>query len=406
MNGENTLKVRNLWAEEEDRILRGEVVKQASRLGKPRDWRAIAEKLPGRSNKDCRKRWIKLDSKINKGLWSPEENKRLHEGVAKYSTSWTEVAQVVGSRQPDQCAKRWQHFLDPDLDRSEWTPEEDNILIAEVEKRGRNWAKIVDAVLHRRSANDAKNRYTILQRMRQVRDNFGSTSPMSRTTPTTANTSPSPRSTFISSSYLMLPESMSEDPSSSNQWGGLGLGFSPKSGHEDLHTNSVLFPKGKSSVGIQPSDIASSSHKRPSDSNHEILGEVYAEQTGSLASWADYVMGAGRDCSTPAICDDDSRMDINQIEEGAMKLDDITRNTTTTNNAIATNPRLTVDDLETSLDWDWDQMQNINLAPPNRESIKSRTMILQQMQPEQISRVMDLLLSWDTPIDVKIVNPE
>lgn len=82
MNGENTLKARNLWAEDEDRILRSEVVKQgtmicsetvaplswleqehrvdmvdchygptASNLGKPRDWRAIAEKLPGRSNK-------------------------------------------------------------------------------------------------------------------------------------------------------------------------------------------------------------------------------------------------------------------------------------------------------------------------------------------------------------------
>lgn len=57
-----------------------------------------------------------------------------------------------------ECAKRWQHFLDPGLNRSEWTPEEDNILLAEVEKRGRNWKQIVDEVLHRRSANDAKNR--------------------------------------------------------------------------------------------------------------------------------------------------------------------------------------------------------------------------------------------------------
>lgn len=30
MHGENTLKARNLWAEEEDRILRGEVVKQGT----------------------------------------------------------------------------------------------------------------------------------------------------------------------------------------------------------------------------------------------------------------------------------------------------------------------------------------------------------------------------------------
>jgi hypothetical protein len=31
-------------------------------------------------------------------------------------------------------------------------------LLAEVEKRGRNWKQIVDEALHRRSANDAKNR--------------------------------------------------------------------------------------------------------------------------------------------------------------------------------------------------------------------------------------------------------
>lgn len=30
MNGENTLKARNLWAEDEDRILRGEVIKQGT----------------------------------------------------------------------------------------------------------------------------------------------------------------------------------------------------------------------------------------------------------------------------------------------------------------------------------------------------------------------------------------
>jgi hypothetical protein len=32
MNGENTLKARNLWAEDEDRILRSEVVKQGTMI--------------------------------------------------------------------------------------------------------------------------------------------------------------------------------------------------------------------------------------------------------------------------------------------------------------------------------------------------------------------------------------
>ncbi|RAO64727.1 uncharacterized protein BHQ10_000739 [Talaromyces amestolkiae] len=315
---------------------------------------------------DCRKRWIKLDSKINKGLWSQEENKRLHEGVAKYSTVWTEVAQVVGTRQPDQCAKRWQHFLDPDLDRSEWTPEEDNILLAEVEKRGRNWAQIVDEVLHRRSANDAKNR---------------------------------------------------GNPSSSGQRGEARVLISTTAnselGHEDLHIDSDMFSQSANSAGKQPSNTASPSELPHNGSTPEILGEMEIEHTGSLESWVDYVMGTGilmgTDCPTPALCNDDSRINTAQSEERKMQLDAITRTTTTTtttSNTITTDPRLTVDELQTSLDWDWDQVPDMDLTPPDRESIQSRTMILQQMQPEQISRVMDFLLSWNTPIDVKIVNRE
>ena len=57
-----------------------------------------------------------------------------------------------------ECAKRWLHFLDPGLDYSEWTQQEDECLIAEVANTGRNWRKIVDEVLIGRSANDAKNR--------------------------------------------------------------------------------------------------------------------------------------------------------------------------------------------------------------------------------------------------------
>ncbi|EEA25176.1 hypothetical protein TMatcc_006601 [Talaromyces marneffei ATCC 18224] len=410
MNGENTLKARNLWAEEEDRILRSEVIKQASRLGKPRDWRAIAEKLPGRSNKDCRKRWIKLDSKINKGLWSQEENKRLHEAVAKYSTVWTEVAQAVGTRQPDQCAKRWQHFLDPGLDRSEWTSEEDNILLAEVEKKGRNWKQIVDEVLPRRSANDAKNRFTILHRMRQTTNNSNSASPRptSRPTTATAESSPSPQPDFNPQFYGMTPESMGSSHVNSNPKIRGEAHVSAELGHDDFYLGSNnMFFQSANRAGKEPSNTASPSFMRPSGSTSEILGEMDTEPTASsLESWVDYVIGngllAGTDCSPPALCDDDSRMDTTRSEEGEMQLDPTITTTTSTN----TDPRLAVDELQSSLGWDWDQIPDTDLEPQDRESIKSRTMILQQMQPEQISRVMDLLLSWNTPIDVKIVNRE
>lgn len=184
-------------------------------------------------------------------------------------------------------------------------------------------------------------------------------------------------------------------------------------GHEDLHIDSDMFSQSANSAGKQPSNTASPSELPHNGSTPEILGEMEIEHTGSLESWVDYVMGTGilmgTDCPTPALCNDDSRINTAQSEERKMQLDAITRTTTTTtttSNTITTDPRLTVDELQTSLDWDWDQVPDMDLTPPDRESIQSRTMILQQMQPEQISRVMDFLLSWNTPIDVKIVNRE
>ncbi|KAK2748179.1 hypothetical protein FQN57_001304 [Myotisia sp. PD_48] len=148
-------KSRKLWSEKEDHILRSQVARQGIRK---------------QEKEYCRKRWIKLDSPVKKGPWSNDEDQRLHKGVLLHSNVWTEVAQVVGTRHADQCAKRWLHFLNPTLNHSEWTEQEDRCLLAEVEKGGRNWRKIVDAYLPDRSATDAKNRYSILQRNLKIQD--------------------------------------------------------------------------------------------------------------------------------------------------------------------------------------------------------------------------------------------
>ncbi|KAF3483337.1 uncharacterized protein GIQ15_02661 [Arthroderma uncinatum] len=176
MDNVRELKPRKLWSEKEDNVLRGEVARQAEQ-GKAKDWRTIAEKLPGRSNKDCRKRWIKLDGPVKKGPWSQEEDQRLHKAVLLHSNVWTEVAQVVGTRHADQCAKRWLHFLNPSLNHSEWSEQEDERLLAAVERSGRNWRRIVDEILHGRSATDAKNRHAILQRNRKNSAASGSDRP-------------------------------------------------------------------------------------------------------------------------------------------------------------------------------------------------------------------------------------
>ncbi|EFW13278.1 conserved hypothetical protein [Coccidioides posadasii str. Silveira] len=135
--------------------------------GGTKNWNAIAEKLPGRTNKDCRKRWHKIGPNIKKGVWTPEEDARLQEAVSLFGLKWTRVAEFVGSRNADQCSKRWAYALDPSLSHTPWTEEQDQLLLMVVNKFGHNWSKISSTAFGDRSTSDIKNRYFTLQRRKR-----------------------------------------------------------------------------------------------------------------------------------------------------------------------------------------------------------------------------------------------
>ncbi|KAJ5971626.1 uncharacterized protein N7479_001544 [Penicillium vulpinum] len=146
------------WGREEDEILRA-CVEEYTQIGHSTDWSRVAAKLPLRTNKDCRKRWInRVCGSLRKGPWETDEDMTLREAVAQHGRKWTLVAGEVGSRSADQCAKRWQHNLDPRLDHQRWTPKEDELLLESVERYGREWRKIQEKHYSTRSANDLKNR--------------------------------------------------------------------------------------------------------------------------------------------------------------------------------------------------------------------------------------------------------
>jgi hypothetical protein len=81
--------------------------------------------VPGRSNKDCRRRWWNsLVDGTAKGPWVEEEDRRLIAAVQHYGTNWQLVSREVGSRNADQCSSHWSQVLDPNINCSDWTPEE------------------------------------------------------------------------------------------------------------------------------------------------------------------------------------------------------------------------------------------------------------------------------------------
>lgn len=154
---------RRNWTSGEDGLLK-KAVAQGSQSG-PVNWHNVAALIPGRTNKDCRKRWhYTVAAGVTKGTWTAEEDKQLHLAVEKHGTKWSQVALEMETRNGDQCSKRWKDTIDPTIDHSAWTLEKDQLLLQSVEKFGRNWKTIVDNNFTGRTAISAKNRYSVLTR--------------------------------------------------------------------------------------------------------------------------------------------------------------------------------------------------------------------------------------------------
>ncbi|KAG0246575.1 hypothetical protein B0O80DRAFT_169705 [Mortierella sp. GBAus27b] len=152
---------RIVWTPEEDEHLRKAVHIYGDKTEK---WAKIAACVPGRTNKNCRKRWFhSLDPRLKKGGWTEEEDQLLRMGVQKFRGQWSKIAERIQGRTDDQCAKRWRESLDPDIDRAAWTPEEDLLLLKKFEEHGTQWQKIALSFPGRPGLH-CRNRWRKIQR--------------------------------------------------------------------------------------------------------------------------------------------------------------------------------------------------------------------------------------------------
>eukprot|EP00850_Spirogloea_muscicola_P024513 SM000959S24666 [mRNA] locus=s959:21:2257:+ [translate_table: standard] len=61
--------------------------------------------------------------------WTAEEDRRLIYAVRTYGQQkWRKIAVHVPGRSDTQCRERWHNVLNPEVDRGDWTPDEDQLL--------------------------------------------------------------------------------------------------------------------------------------------------------------------------------------------------------------------------------------------------------------------------------------
>lgn len=92
----------------------------------------------------CSSRFEKtLDDAIKHTAWSPEEDVRLFAAVAAFGSSWVDVAANIPGRHNDQCRDRWNEYVNPNINKSEWLEEEDRLLLGHVrEHENASWREI------------------------------------------------------------------------------------------------------------------------------------------------------------------------------------------------------------------------------------------------------------------------
>lgn len=146
-------------------VAQDEALKSAVDKFEGRNWKAIAELVPGRDHVQCLQRWKKvLRPGLVKGHWSTEEDALLLQLIQDEKMhSWAMVASKIKGRTAKQCRERWSLNLDPGINRSPWTPEEDQLLLKLYEKMGGKWSEI-KSEFNGRTENAVKTRYKSLVR--------------------------------------------------------------------------------------------------------------------------------------------------------------------------------------------------------------------------------------------------
>jgi hypothetical protein len=96
--------------------------------------------------------------------FTQDDDQQLLQLINQYGIlNWNVIAEKMISKNARQCKERWDNYLNPNINNSGWTFEEDELLLKKYEEFGSKWVKIAKH-FNNRTDTQCKNRIQKLQR--------------------------------------------------------------------------------------------------------------------------------------------------------------------------------------------------------------------------------------------------
>ncbi|KAG5646435.1 hypothetical protein DXG03_003485 [Asterophora parasitica] len=131
---------RHVWHPEAD-----ERLAEAVKLYGTDNWSIVARYVSEHATAaQCSGRYSRaIDPSRKRGPWTPEELERLKAAVAAYGNAWVEIAACIPGRTNEQCRERWMEVVSHQTSVVvQWTEEHDKMLVEAVASIGNRWTAI------------------------------------------------------------------------------------------------------------------------------------------------------------------------------------------------------------------------------------------------------------------------
>jgi hypothetical protein len=136
-----------------------QLINLASQSSGRRNWKDIAAQIDHKTPASCYLRYKIINPNIRKGFWTQEEDQLILKGIDLYGKAWKVIAwKLFTNRTSKQIRDRFINYLDPAVDKSKFSVDEDLLLIELQKAYGNQWSKLKQ-YFPKRSSDALKNRF-------------------------------------------------------------------------------------------------------------------------------------------------------------------------------------------------------------------------------------------------------